>query len=111
MNTRSTPTRIGQAHHADETANFAGLRRSSLGSSAFPGPIQSKPFTIPGNDSVRFHDPDTRAPALPQTRQPDPEDAIDCMKLCSPTLSRTLEHEKLMAQGQNFSMQLGTRAQ
>src|SRR5689334_6610649 len=68
MNTRSAPTRIGQAHPSDEIANFAGLRRSSRGTTALPGPVQSKPFTVPGNDSVRLHDPNTRVPALPQTR-------------------------------------------
>ena len=32
-------------------------------------------------------------------------------KLYLPTLSRTLQHEKLMAQGKKFSVSLGTRAQ
>src|SRR5580765_8219298 len=52
----------------------------------------------------------TRAPALPQTRQPDPEDAIDCVKLYSPTLSRALQHQKLMAQGQDLRVQFSACA-
>ncbi len=105
MNAGSIPAWVGQTHFSYEISNLTGLTRSALVYSALPCPIQSEPFAVPRNDSVCLHDPDMRAPALPQTRQPNPEDSINGVKPHPPVLGGTLQHKKLMAQGQDLGLQ------
>ena len=47
---------IGQAHVADQLANFERHLWSAAATSRFPSPEQAKPSTMPTDDGLWFHD-------------------------------------------------------
>jgi hypothetical protein len=104
MDARSTPAWIGQAHRSYQLPNLARFAWSAFTGTALPGPIQPESLTIPGDDCLWLQDPHRRAPALPQARQPDPEDAIRSPQPKPMALSGTLQDQKLVPQRQDLSL-------
>src|SRR6516164_4443860 len=67
VDARRAPQRIVAAHLANQFSCFRGDRRSSrLAAAHLPGPEQPKPFAVPGNHGLRFHDEQGRPPAGPE---------------------------------------------
>jgi hypothetical protein len=56
MDPGSTPQRIGQAHGADQLANFERHFRSAAATSRLPSPERTKPSTMPTENCLRLHD-------------------------------------------------------
>ena len=54
MHARRSPARIGEAHLTDQIPNFIGCRGSSFRVATLPGPIESKPLAMPGDNGLRF---------------------------------------------------------
>ena len=76
-----------------------------------PTPIEPKAFAVPRDHGFRFHDAKRRFPVRPNTREPDPEKPITGRQVESPFLVPALEHEKLMAQGEDFCLQSRSRTE
>ena len=57
VDARRAPKRIVAAHLANQVPRFLGDRRPSrLAVPHLPGPERPKPFAVPGNHRLRFHD-------------------------------------------------------
>src|SRR6478672_10867868 len=56
MDSRRSPQWIGDAHLADQPANFQRHRWSTAAASRFPAPIQSEARAVPSYNSVRLND-------------------------------------------------------
>ena len=97
VNAGCTPTRILTAHPADQIANL--VRNDGASRSAtldLPSPEKAEARTMPGKDRLALNDGQRRAPAAPDARQPDPEEAVEGSQLG--TFSRgTLKHADLVA--------------
>src|SRR5690349_3437694 len=52
---RSTPQRVGDAHLADQPANFQQYSWSAAAVPRFPAPIRSETGTVPTDDGIRLH--------------------------------------------------------
>src|SRR5437868_9297387 len=50
-----SPQRVGDAHLADQPANFQRHSRSVAAASRFPAPIETEPRTMPTDDGFRLH--------------------------------------------------------
>jgi hypothetical protein len=68
--------RVGHAQVPDEIAHFPGYTRTSVVDSTLASPIKPKSRTVLGDDGLGFHDQQGRAPARPQTRDPNPENTV-----------------------------------
>ena len=77
VDTWSTPSGILLAHLADQISDLARNERSSgLAAPHLPGPEQTKAGTMPGYDRFWLDDGQRRAPAAPEARQTDPQQAV-----------------------------------
>ena len=56
MNSRRSPQRVGEAHLADQPANFQRHRWSAAAASRFPAPIRSEARAVPSYNGVRLND-------------------------------------------------------
>lgn len=56
MNPRRSPQRTGNAHLADQLANFQRHRRSATAGARFPAPVRSEPRAMPADNGVRLND-------------------------------------------------------
>src|SRR5262249_12083759 len=56
MDSRRSPQRVGDAHLADQPANFQGHWRSTAAAPRFPAPIQSETGAVPAGHGVRSYD-------------------------------------------------------
>jgi hypothetical protein len=56
MDAGSTPQRIGQAHGADQLANFERHLRSAAATSRLPSPERAKPRAMPTDNRLRLYD-------------------------------------------------------
>ena len=56
MDSRRSPQRVGEAHLADQPANFQRHRWSAAAASRFPAPIRSETGTMPTDHGVRLND-------------------------------------------------------
>jgi hypothetical protein len=74
-----------------------------------PTPIEPKAFAVPRDHGFWFDDAKSRFPVRPHTQEPNPEKTIKGRQLESPFLVPALENEKLMAQGEDFSLQSNPR--
>jgi hypothetical protein len=90
-NAGSSPARVGEAHFPDQIANFWRYTRSSCKMATLPISIQSKPLLMPGDDSLRLDKEQCRAPIVPQSRKPDPQDTV------SPTETQPTPHRSNVA--------------
>jgi transposase len=58
-----------------------------------PIPIQSKPVAMPGDDSLRLDQEQCRAPIVPQSRKPDPQDTVSPTQTQPTPTARTLQDQ------------------
>src|SRR4029078_6404273 len=56
MDSRRSPQRVGEAHLADQPANFPRHRWSAAAASRLPAPIRSEAHVVPSYNSVRLND-------------------------------------------------------
>jgi hypothetical protein len=70
-----------------------------------PIPIQSKPLAMPGDDGLRFDKEQCRAPIVPQSRKPDPQDTVSPTETQPTPTARTLQDQKLMPECKKLSLQ------
>src|SRR5215470_1806620 len=77
VNTRCAPSRILPTHPTDQVADFVSDGRTTrLSVPDLPRPEEAKSSAVPGDDGLRFHDDQCRAPILPDAGQARPEEAI-----------------------------------
>ena len=96
---------LGEAHFPDQIPNFWRYTRSSFKMATLPIPIQSKPLAMPGNDSLRLDQEQCRAPIVPQSRKPDPQDTVSPTETQPMATARTLQDQKLMPERKNVCLQ------
>ncbi len=105
VDARGAPQRVVPAHSPDQIPHLRGHRRSSFPSrSGFPTPEQPKTLAVPANDGLRFDDDDGIHATGPQAIEPHPEEPVDPAQ---PGQGRpfALEHQQLMAKGNEFELQ------
>src|SRR5215469_2527301 len=111
VNAGCTPTRILPTYLADQTSNLArndGASRSAT--PHLPSPEPAKAAAMPGNDGFRFDDGQRRAPAAPDTGQPDPQQAVPRRQFRA--FSRgVLKHADLVAQRQVLQLERRARTE
>ena len=105
VNAGSSPARVGEAHFPDQIPNFWRYTRSSFKMTTLPIPIQSKPLALPGDDSLRLDKEQCRAPIVPQSRKPDPQDTVSPTDTQPAPTARTLQDQKLMPECKNLCLQ------
>ena len=85
-------------------------RSPRLAAPHLPGPEQSKAGPMPGQDGFRLDDGQRCAPVAPEAGEADPQEAVaggQFRTFCG----ESLKHADLVAQGQVFELQRGTRTQ
>jgi hypothetical protein len=105
VNAGSSPARVGEAHFPDQIPNFWRYTRPSFKMATLPIPIQSKPLAMPGDDSLRLDQEQCRAPIVPQSRKPDPQDTVSPTETQPTPTARTLPDQKLMPECKNLCLQ------
>jgi hypothetical protein len=81
VDSRCSPKRIRQAHLADQVLNLRrNLTVPKLQASAVPPPVEAKSLAMPTDHRFRFEDGEGGAPARPDARKTDPEEAIGCVQ-------------------------------
>jgi hypothetical protein len=105
VNAGSSPARVGEAHFPDQIPNFWRYTRSSFRMATLPIPIQSKPLAMPCDDSLRVDKEQCRAPIVPQSRKPDPQDTVSPTETQPTPTARTLQDQKLMPECKNLCLQ------
>src|SRR4029077_5602628 len=99
MNPRSSPMRISQTHLTNQIDDLARNRRSAQRMAAFPSPIQSEPFPVPGDDSFGLDYRQCGFPIAPKTREPNPHESVGEVQTQPMVAIGTLENQELMPQG------------
>jgi hypothetical protein len=111
MDAGCTPRGVLPAHLADQRSDLGRNDGSSgLTAAHLPGPEQAKPGTMPGNDRFWLDDDDCRAPATPEARQTDPQQAVSrgqFQAICS----SFPKHTDLVTQSQVLELEGGTRSE
>jgi hypothetical protein len=80
VNSGRTPQRIGSHDPFDQPTNLDSGRRSATSSWVHPGqacPELAKALPLPPDDCIGLYVAQRSAPAVPEQRQPDPEEAIE----------------------------------
>jgi hypothetical protein len=103
MDSRRSPQRVGDAHLADQSANFQRYSWSAAAVPGFPAPIRSETGTMPTDDSVGPHDRQRLDGVRRQTIQSNKDQPIHgteghSLRLCTENLIRVddaLETPKL----------------
>jgi hypothetical protein len=103
VNAGSSPARVGEAHFPDQIANFWRYTRSSFTMATLPIPIQTKPLAMPGDDRLRLDQEQCRAPIVPQSRKPDPQDTVSPTETQPTATARTLQDQQLMPESKDLS--------
>ena len=111
MDPGSTPTGVGHAHVADEIAHFLGYSRTTVVDSTLPSPIEAESSSVPGDDGLRLHDQQGRAPARPQPPHPNAQNTVGRPQGNPMVAVRTLQYEKLMPQRQDLGLERSASAQ
>src|SRR5215831_2056313 len=104
MDSRRSPQRVGDAHLADQPANFRQDSWSAAAVAGFPAPIRSETCTMPTDDGIGLHDRQRLDGIWHQTIQPNKDQAIHR------TEGHSLRHMpsldvKLMTKNQDLSFQ------
>ena len=76
MDAGSTPQRVGDAHLADQPANFQRCTWSAAAVPRFPAPIRSETGTVPTDHGIRLHNRQRLDGIWHQTIQPNKDQAI-----------------------------------
>src|SRR5882724_12396628 len=108
---------VGEAHFPDQIPNFWRYTRSSFKMATLPIPIQSKPLAMPGDDRLRLDKEQCRAPIVPQSRKPDPQDTVSPAETQPTPTARTLQgpeadagvQESLLAEQRELGNNLAER--
>ena len=111
MDAGCTPSGIVPAHLANQISDLARDDLSSrLAAPHFPGPEETKAGAMPSYDGFRLDDGQRCAPVAPEAGETDPQEAVaggQFRTFCG----GSLKHADLVAQGQVFELQRGTRTQ
>src|SRR6516165_10514875 len=104
MDSRRSPQRVGDAHLADQPANFQQDSWSAAAAPRFPAPIRSETGAMPTDDGIGLHDRQRLDGIRHQTIQPNKDQAIHG------TEGHSLRHMpsldvKLMTKDQDLSFQ------
>ncbi len=111
MDAGCTPRGVLPAHLADQRSDLGRNDGSSgLAAAHLPGPEQAKPGTMPGNDRFRLDDGERRAPATPEARQTDPQQAVSRGQFQA-FCSRSPKHTDLVTQSQVLELEGGARSE
>jgi hypothetical protein len=70
-----------------------------LAAAHLPGPEQAKPGTMPGNDRFWLDDSERRAPATPEARQTDPQQAVSRGQFQASLLKKSLNGQRKFCGG------------
>jgi hypothetical protein len=108
MESWRSPQRVGDAHLADQPANFQPYGRSTAAVPRFPAPIQSETGTVPTDHGVRLHNRQRLDGIRRQTIQPNKDQAIHGTKGHSLRQLPSL-NVKLMTKDQDLSFQRDPR--
>src|SRR6476660_2404385 len=108
MDSRRSPQRVGDAHLADQSANFQRHRWSAAAVPRFPAPIRSETGTVPTDDGVRLHNRQRLDGIWHQTIQPNKDQAIHRTEGQSLRQIPALD-VKLMTKDQDLSFQRDPR--
>ena len=108
MDARSTPQRVGDAHLADQPANFQRHGWSTAAVRRFPAPIQSETGAVPTDHGIRHHNRQRLDGIRRQTIQPNKDQAINGTEGQSLRLVPSLD-VKLMTKDQDLSFQRDAR--
>lgn len=111
MDAGRAPARVSQAHLGDEISHFTGHARTALEDATPPRPVKTKSLAVPGNNSRWFHHQQGRASAGPEPRKPYPQNAIGVLQAKPAVPARPLQHQKLMTQCEDLSLQSSTRSE
>src|ERR1700739_3722471 len=76
MDSWRSPQRVGDAHLADQPANFQRYGRATAAMPRFPAPIQSETGAVPTDHGVRLHNRQRLDGIRRQTIQPNKDQAI-----------------------------------
>ena len=76
MDARCAPTRIGQTHLSDQVDELPRHGRATLGMPALPAPVEMESSPMPGDDGFGLHNDESGSPAVPELREPSPEEAV-----------------------------------
>src|SRR5262245_17062150 len=99
VDSRRSPKLVHAAHGSDQITNFLRDSRSSgLTVTDFPRPVPAKSLPMPTKHGFRFDDDQSRPPAGPDPRKPNPQPSIRWTKHRSLFLLSSLQHDYLMAQ-------------
>ena len=69
----SAPQRVGAAYLTNEPPDLRRDHRPARPSPTLPGPVESKPLSMPADDGLGLDDYEGSHPAAPCPRQQDPE--------------------------------------
>src|SRR5215471_14675412 len=104
MDSRRSPQRVGDAHLADQPANFQRYSWSAAAVPRFPAPIRSETGTVPTDDGIGLHDRQRLDGIWHQTIQPNKDQAIHGTQRHSLRHMPSLD-VKLMTKDQDLSFQ------
>jgi len=111
MDAWCSPEWILATHLPDQLTNVLANRwLPRLPATDLPCPEQSESFAVPGNQGPRFDGDESGSPVGPNSAQPRPEELVRARQL-RPLLRRALEHSDLVAKGQVFQLERGSRFQ
>jgi len=100
-----SPTRVGQAHLANQLDDFRRHGRSTLRMATLPAPVEPKSSSVPSDHRFRFDDHEGRSPAVPELREPYPERAVCDAQLQFVGTLRAPKDQELMAEGHDLHME------
>src|SRR5260370_42142592 len=104
MDSRRSPQRVGDAHLADQSANFQRYSWSAAAVPRFPAPIRSETGTVPTDHGIRLHNRQRLDGIWHQTIQPHKDQAIHGTEGQSLRLVPSLD-VKLMIKDHDLSFQ------
>ena len=110
MDPRRSPQRIGDAHLADQPANFQRHSRSAAAASRFPAPIRSETGTMPTDHGVRSDDRQCIIHLGKQSADTSQYQSVNRDEGRSPGTGSP-QHIDLLPQDQNFCLKRNSRPQ
>ena len=96
---------------ADQHADVNGDRRpTETGRPGSPAPMPREQTTMPTNDGGGLHDLHGIPPAAPNAREQHPQESVGSTEP-QPSRRGLLENRKLVAQGEDLSLEFGSRSE
>ena len=98
-------------HPSDQRADVDGDRRTTeTGLRRSPTPMPREEPTMPANDGGGLHDLHGIPPAAPDAREQHPQESVGSNEP-QPSRRGLLENRKLVAQGEDLSLEFGSRSE